>query len=246
MTQYWEDKFAAWAKPPSDSEIQRCENARLAVRKAIDQSLKLSQRNIKVFSQGSYRNNTNIRQESDVDIGVLCYDTFFPAYPEGTTHQTFGNTDATYHYQQYKNEIEEALVAYFGSKIVHRGNKAFDVEETSYHSEIDVAPFFEHRRYSNSGTYLSGVELQPDNGQPPKVINWPEQHYENGVAKNNATSRRYKAAARIIKNIKNEMSESGIAVPASIIGFLIECLTLCGRGSGRGGNWWADSDWRRS
>lgn len=33
------------------------------------------------------------------------------------------------------------------------------------------------------GAFLSGVELRPDNGIPSKVINWPEQHYQNGEKK---------------------------------------------------------------
>jgi hypothetical protein len=37
------------------------------------------------------------------------------------------------------------LRSYFGANAVARGNKAFDVRETSYHVEADVSPFFEHR-----------------------------------------------------------------------------------------------------
>lgn len=47
--------------------------------------------------------------KSDVDVGVVCFDTFFEVYPEGTTRETFGNVAATYTYPQYKNELGEAL-----------------------------------------------------------------------------------------------------------------------------------------
>ena len=114
------------------------------------------------------------------------------------------------------------MTSYFGSGAVSRGNKAFDVHETSYHVEADVAPFFEHRRYSTNGTYLSGVELRPDNGG--KVINWPEQHYQNGVEKNKNTSRAFKSVVRIIKSLCNEMSDNNIQQAKDIPGFLIECL----------------------
>jgi len=218
----WEDTFSSWARPPGKTEQERCDNAAQAIRNAIAASEKLKRRNIKVFTQGSYRNNTNVRQDSDVDIGILCYNTFFMDLPEGYTMENFGIDPATYHYKQFKDEVGEALTAYFGSSSIHRGNKAFDIHENSYHVDADVAPFFEHRRYSTDGKYLSGFELNPDNGG--RIINWPEQHYDNGVNKNTATGRRFKALVRIIKSLRNEMADKGIVEAKPVTGFLIECL----------------------
>ncbi len=220
MARDWESTFRSWASPPGKTEQERCDNAASAIRNAIKASDKLRMRGVSVFTQGSYRNNTNVRKDSDVDIGILCTDTFFhDKLPEGLKF-----SDATYHYGQFKNEVEEALVNHFGRSAVKRGNKAFDIKENSYHVDADVAPFFEHRRYSTSGTYLSGVELRPDNGNPFKVINWPEQHYANGVSKNNITDRRYKKMVRILKKLCNEMTDNGISAAQPIPGFLNECL----------------------
>ena len=113
MTQFWEDKFRAWAKSPSQSETERCENAEGMVRRAIKASAKLKERNIKVIAQGSFRNRTNVRRESDVDIGVVCLESFFEDYPQGTTRETFGVSSATYLYPQFKDEVGEALRAYW-------------------------------------------------------------------------------------------------------------------------------------
>lgn len=76
----WEDVFCTWGGPPSATEQTKCENAERAVRKAIDASAKLNTRSIEVFVQGSYANRTNVRQDSDVDICVLCDDVFFTDY----------------------------------------------------------------------------------------------------------------------------------------------------------------------
>lgn len=224
MTQSWEDKFRSWAQSPSQSETERCENAVGMVRRAIAASPRLQNRNIRVFPQGSYRNRTNVRRESDVDVGIVCFDTFFENYPSGTTRATFGNVPATYAYPQFKNEVGEALANYFGAQAVTRGNKAFDIKETTYHVEADVAPFFEHRRYHRDGTYLSGVALRPDNGVPEEVTNWPEQHYQNGNAKNDRTRRSYRALVRILKSLRNEIDDARVAAAGPIIGFLSECL----------------------
>jgi hypothetical protein len=218
----WESIFSAWAQPPGKTEQERCENAESAIRNAIASSNKLKHRNIKVFTQGSYRNRVNVRKDSDVDVGILCFDTFNPSYPEGIDAKSLGHSDATYHYSVFKNEVEEALVNYFGSRAVHRGTKAFDIHENTYHVEADVTPFFEHRRYTSRTNYLSGVILYPDDGG--QIINWPEQHYENGVTKNTATSRSYKGVVRILKSLRNLMDTADISPAKPIVGFFIECL----------------------
>jgi len=223
MSRDWEAQFREWAKPPGKTEEDRCENAISAIRNAIKASDKLRARGVSIFAQGSYRNNTNVRKDSDVDIGILCTDTFFyDPLPEGYTQEKLGFSNATYHYDQYKNEVEEALVNYFGRPAVKRGNKAFDVHETSYHVEADVAAFFEHRRYQANGTHLEGVELRTDK-ENHRIINWPEQHYENGVSKNKATGTRYKSIVRVLKALSNEMTENRVA-GGDVPGFLIECL----------------------
>jgi hypothetical protein len=222
-TRDWESVFSTWAQPPSQTEQQRCENATRAIRAAIDASAKLNRRGITVSVQGSYRNNVNVRQESDVDVGVICRDTFFFELPEGTTREQLGlNTPATYEYAQFKNEIGEALVAHFGYGAVHRGDKVFDVRENSYRVDADVAPFFPHRRYLSSGTYHEGVKLISDSGTV--IINWPEQHYTNGVAKNDATRRSFKGIVRILKKLCIEMDGAGVASAKVCPGFLIECM----------------------
>lgn len=228
----WENEFSRWARPPGKTEDQRCENAIKGIRNAIAKSDKLKDRNLKVFTQGSYHNRVNVRQDSDVDVGVLCEESFFYALPDGTTRETFGLSPAQYSYTQFKNELEEALVVHFGREAVRRGNKAIDVRENSYHVEADVAPFFEYRYYHKDGTYRGGVALSPDNGgrihnYPERLLDsWPETslHFENGVSKNKKTHRSYKGVVRIVKKIRNEMDEAYIPAAKPIPGFLVECM----------------------
>ena len=233
MTRDWEGIFSSWAQPPGKTEEQRSENAIGAIRNAINASPKLKNRQIKIFTQGSYRNRVNVRQDSDVDVGVLCSDSFIPLYPEGTTRETFGNVLADYTYKQFKNELEEALASHFGRAAVKRGNKAFNIRETTYHVEVDVAPFFEYRRYEKNGSCYCGVALRPDNGgsvhnYPERLLgSWPSTplHYENGVSKNNNTSRRFKGVVRILKKLRNEMEEADFSSAKAIPGYLLECMT---------------------
>ncbi|MBC8198822.1 MAG: nucleotidyltransferase [Desulfobacterales bacterium] len=222
MSRDWEQQFREWAKPPGKTEQDRCDNAESAIRNAIRSSDKLKARNIKIFTQGSYRNNTNVRKDSDVDIGVLCTDTLLNEFPEGMNRDDFGLEPASYHYEQFKNEIEEALVKHFGRPAVKRGNKAFDVHETSYHVDADVVAFFEHRRYDKDGAFIEGVALLTDR-EKKRIINWPEQHYTNGCHKNTNTGKRFKSIVRVLKALSNEMTEQNVS-GGDIPGFLIECM----------------------
>ncbi len=232
MSRDWEQEFRKWAQSPSDTEQQRCANAVAAIKNAIDKSLTLKHRSLKVFAQGSFRNRVNVRKGSDVDVGVLCDGTFYTDYPAGKTHADYGVTPATYHYSQFKNELGQALVDHFGTAAVERRNKAFGVHESSYHVEADVVPFFEHREYNDTRAWRCGVSLVPDSGgridnYPERLLStWPNTplHYENGVSKNDATSRAFKGVVRILKTLTNEMADAGVPAASEIPGFLNECL----------------------
>lgn len=232
MSVNWESTFSAWARPPGQTEDDRIQNAISAIRKALDADEKLGPVT-KVFVQGSYRNRVNVRQDSDVDIGVLYTgNSFYPKYPEGTTKATFGNIASDYSYSKFKDAVGKALVGRFGAGAVHLGNKAFDIHENTYRVDADVVPVFVHRRYNRDGSYICGVQFSPDDGGT--IINWPErlfddhtwpdQHYENGVSKNTATGRSYKGVVRILKKLRYVMEDKGIAAAKPVPGFLVECL----------------------
>ena len=154
------------------------------------------------------------------------HDYFLSQYPNGMTKADFGVVDVDYSFSQFKNELEEALVARFGRAAVTRGNKALTVRENTYHLEADVTPFFEFRQYWENKTYRAGVALIPDKGG--RVENFPERllddwpstplHYENGVSKNTATERRFKGIVRILKKLRNEMADAGNTTAKSIQG----------------------------
>jgi hypothetical protein len=244
MARDWEQTFRDWSKPSSDTEQEKADNAERMIRDAIRESPALRGRNIEVLPQGSYRNNTNVRQESDVDICVCCSDSFFYDFSiaQGFTRQDVGFPDATYLYPQFKDEVEQAIVAKFGRPAVKRGNKAFDVHANTYRVDADVVACFEHRRYTTRAGWqflrLLGTELRPDNGG--RVINWPRQHYENGIVKNRTTGNRFKFMVRVLKRLRNEMDEKGVATAKPISSYLIECLVWNVPNSGFGHDRYSD------
>jgi predicted nucleotidyltransferase len=208
MSRDWEQTFSGWGGAPSATEQTKAENAVRAVRKAIDASTKLSAKSIDVFTQGSYANRTNVRQDSDVDVCVLYTGAFFPDYSlsAGLSDPVLGYSVGTYPYAEFKNDVEAALVSYFDRTSVTRGKKAFDVGTPQSHW-YESPP---------------GTEFYPDNGGT--VVNWPRQNYTNGVVKNDATGRRFKAVTRILKRLRNEMVDAGYEAAKPIASYLIECL----------------------
>ena len=222
----WETIFQRWSQGPGKTEQEKCDRAVTAIKKAIASDPTLSGRSVSTFPQGSYRNRTNVRQDSDVDVCICCKDVFYADYPEGTDKATFGNASSDYTVQIFKNQVENALVNYFGRAAVRRGDKAFDINENTYRVDADAVPTFEHRRYylnqGGGSGYHEGVELRPDSGG--KIINWPQQVYDNGVDKHSNTGRRYKKVIRILKNLRNSMQQDQVAGADDIASFLIECL----------------------
>lgn len=232
MSATWNSRFATWAQAPSQTESDKIDNAITAIRKALAADVKMASVT-KVFIQGSYRNRVNVRQDSDVDIGVLYTGNLFGTdYPSGKTDADFNVISVDYGYAHFKNDIGKALISYFGAQHVTRGDKAFDIHENTYRVDADIVPLMVHRRYSADGTYICGTELRPDSGG--RIINWPErlydthewprQHYENGNGKNNDTRRAYRGVVRIVKKLRNIMEEDGVAEAKLIKGFNVECL----------------------
>ena len=240
MARDWKAVFDTWTKPASDTEAEKQGNAQRMIRDAINSHEPLRTVSPKIIVQGSYRNNTNVRQDSDVDICVCCMSPFFYDYTFADyTAGEAKNVTAGYTFQQFKNDVGAALVKKFGRPQVNRGTKAFDVHANTYRVDADVVATFAHRRFQKkaynylAGGYVypytepEGTQFFPDGGGGA-IVNWPEQHYTSGVAKNKATSFRFKSSVRALKNLKYDMEANGNPAQKQAAkqapSYLVECL----------------------
>lgn len=224
----WEATFTSWARPPGKTEEEKCERAITAINNAVLKSTALTSRSVTVFAQGSYRNRTNVRQDSDVDVCVLSTATFYHDTPDAAaTAQLRSWPPAEYGYDQYKDDVEAALVAQFGRQFVKRGNKAFNIRENSYRIDADAVACFQYRHYYRNWTdglgYHAGTMLITDK-ERIRISNFPAQQFESGQQKNFATARRFRQLVRIVKCLRNEMDEHGVSVAKPIPSYLIESL----------------------
>src|SRR5579864_5516645 len=104
------DTLVAWAKPPSDTEDQRCLNA---INGVMDVLRKKFGNKVTFIRQGSHTNNTNIRVDSDVDIAVVHTDAHFAntsfLSPDDRAKHNATWIPATYRFAEFKNDVHAAL-----------------------------------------------------------------------------------------------------------------------------------------
>jgi hypothetical protein len=81
---------------------------------------------------------------------------------EGSNPEDFGFGTSDFDFATFRNDVGAALVSYFSDGTVTRGNKAFDIKATSFDVEADVAPFYEHRRYSVSKAGVGATRAGED------------------------------------------------------------------------------------
>lgn len=188
-------------------------------------------RKVSLFIQGSYANNTNVRTESDVDIAVVQEEVFNPEYrsssdPYPQSDVDYGFSSSTPASKSFKDEVQYCLTEKFGSD-VERKNKSIKVHGNTYRKDADSVPCRRYRDYrkdysKNINNYIPGIMILPDRGGV--IINYPEQHIENGRAKNISTNYYYKKMVRIIKKMRYIMSDLGYKEAEDVSSFGLESL----------------------
>jgi hypothetical protein len=186
-----------------------------------------------VYLQGSYRNSTNIRGNSDVDVVVEFQSSFYSnknSLPSDQLreHNEYYGEAAKYTLSDFRMGLVEGLKNYYGQNIVNEGNRAIKITGASGRLSADLvccAQYKEYRSFSINfpDNYAGGIIFWERNTNR-EVINFPKLHYDNGVTKNQNTNNNYKPVVRIFKNIVSRLVESGKLNASSAPSYFIECL----------------------
>jgi len=224
-----EDTFKSWAQPLGEIESSRCENAERMIKDAINNDRELSNMDISVFTQGSYKSNTNVRQGSDIDICVCLNSTFYYEFDKSLQPVNLADyciSPSNVNFGDFRNTIGTALVNKFGQAGVRSGNKAYNVSENSYRVNADVLPAFKHRYYTGIQhgipRFIEGIGFITVDGI--RINNWPEQVYTKGVKKNDSTSRRYKSIVRILKRLRDKMIDDNYSAARDVNSFMLASM----------------------
>lgn len=238
MARDWHEEFKSWAKPPTEIEEKKGSLAADMIRDALQSYPPLQNRQFSVYATGSYRNNTNVQLDSDIDVAIVLHDAVFHELPDNNvpSRQTLGLQPAQYGFDTFRQDVGVALERKVGPTGITPADKTFNVHESRRRLDADVTPFLLHRLYTGGknldGTwhYYEGVETRSRKDPGKRIINWHEQHYDEGVRRNEETGRRFKRITRILKRLRGEMREQGSASIAAaadpIPSFLIECLVF--------------------
>jgi hypothetical protein len=185
-----------------------------SIKAAIDasKSSALKDYSYEVYLQGSYVNSTSIYGDMDVDVVVEASNFFYydtsdlaEAQKAEFDRQHPGSSSVTFN--GFRDAVERALASHYGSDLIKPRNKCILVTGKSGRLDADVVPCVQFKDYrKNDSVRLPtpevGIAFWTRNDSR-RVINYPKQHYDNGVAKNKRASNRFKPTVRVFKNLRN-------------------------------------------
>lgn len=184
---------------------------------------------LRYLPKGSYKNNTNVRADSDVDIAVIreglyYYNTELLKPEDAAAVNAGPGSSLSLQGPAFRVELEKALCAKFDSACDTTGKTAITVSENSGRVNADVVPSFPFRLYYYDPLgrviFAEGTKTFRKDGS--QIENYPEQQYSNGLAKNNDTGRRYKFLVRILKRLENDLVIAGKTT--ELPSYFMECL----------------------
>ena len=189
--------------------------AHVPIREALDAHKCLKQFKYEVFLQGSYKNDTNLGGDSDVDVVVRLSSKLKPAVAALTGERLQKDGSHRFVYQQWKSFRDEALKAMrarFG-KGAESGRKTLKVPQGKIPADADLVVTLRYRE--GIAFYLS------DEGR--WVVSFPQQHYDRGQKKEEA-HRRFKRTVRMFKAARNRLVEKKVLTKEDAPSYFIECL----------------------
>ena len=186
---------------------------------------KVASGEIEVYLQGSYRNNTNIRGDSDVDL-VVELTTTFASNLTDAERQAIGFTQASYLFSDLRRHLIEALQHYYGARLVDpTGNNSIKILPDSGRLGADVVPCIQYRSYSRFAQVGTGISFW-NQGNGAQVINFPKVHYANGCNKNGASRTKgwYKPTVRMFKSARTYMIDQRLIEDGLVPSYFLECV----------------------
>ena len=126
-----------------------------------------------IFLQGSYKNDTNLRHDSDVDVVVQLAARLRPrvaALSGLELEQNQSHQLARKRWQSFREQLLEVLIAIYGKKAVTLGRKSLKLAKGKIPASADVVVTLHYE--TGLAFYLPGDRRW--------VVSYPQQHYERG------------------------------------------------------------------
>ena len=208
-----ESTLARWSHHEAGTAFKQ---AHVPIREALEAHKGLSQFKYEVFLQGSYKNDTNLGGDSDVDVVVRLSSKLKPAVAALTGERLQENGSHKFVYTQWKSFRDEALKALrarFG-KAAKSGRKTLKVPKGKIPADADLVVTVSHR--VGIGFYLSDERRW--------VVSYPQQHHDRGLKKEKAANNRFKRTIRMFKAARNRLVDKKVLTKDDAPSYFIECL----------------------
>ena len=219
-----ESTLSKWSDHGAQDTAKRTHEA---IRRVLDAYQWPSDMKYDFYLQGSYRNDTNIRGDSDVDIVLQMTSLFdldtsqLDRYSAQQARSDYG--DSLYEWNDFRRHALNVLVSGYGDSIVGQGNKSIKIKADTNRVAADVVVCIGHRRYTSRYQYVEGMTFCALQDQR-WIVNYPKLHYDNGANKSRRTSDRFKRSVRMFKNARNRLVSDGAISDDIAPSYFLECL----------------------
>ena len=190
--------------------------AHVSIREALDAYSWPSEVKYEVFLQGSYKNDTNLGGDSDVDVVVRLAHRLRPSVAALTGKQLQDDASHNGAHQRWESFREHALRAMrarYGNG-VKSGRKCIKVPKGKIPADADLVVTLRHKQ--GIGFYLPKERRW--------VVSYPQLHHQRGGKKERTTSKRFKRAIRMFKAARNQLVEKKMLTKEDAPSYFIECL----------------------
>ena len=208
-----ESTLSGWSHHRS---AKASKQAHVSIRKALIAHNMPSQMDYEVFLQGSYKNGTNLRRDSDVDVVVRLAHKLKPsvAVLSGEKLQENASHEVAYkHWRSFRRHALRAMRDRCGDAATS-GRKTIKLAKGELHADADLVITL---------SYKEGIAFYlPDEGR--WVVSYPQVHYLQGLKKEETTSRRFKRTIRMFKAARSLLVDRGALTKDDAPSYFIECL----------------------
>ena len=199
-----ESTLTKWSHHQSGTAFKQ---AHVPVRETLSAHNWPSDVKYEVFLQGSYKNDTNLGGDSDVDVVVRLASKLRPrvAALAGEQLQNDGSHRfALERWQSFREYALKAMRARFGNAVMS-GRKTLKLPKGKIPADADLVVTLSHKQ--GIGFYL------PDAGR--WVVSFPQQQHQRGLKKEQATNKRFKRTIRMFKAARNQLVSKRVLPPTS-------------------------------
>ena len=208
-----ESTLAGWSHHRSGTApIQ----AHLAIREALAAYTWPQEVTYDVFLQGSYKNDTNLSGDSDVDVVIQLASRLRPRVAalqgpellEDASHKV-----ALERWQSFRRHASAAMRARFGDSVTS-GRKSLKLAKGKLPASADLVVTL--RFEEGLAFYL------PDRRH--WVVSYPQTHHQRGVQKEKATNNRFKRTIRMFKAARTQLIRKKLIDDRLAPSYFIECM----------------------